>query len=378
MEEEKKNKPLWDKIEEKWLRIKSSWEKYATIFLGGFGLLLFAAATSMPFLVYNYFVPDKISSEVTSQDKSEQNISSGVNIFEGLGPVGDFIGGTTVAFLTAASTVFLLATIIMQRKEIKISQRNIEELVKQTKASVAQAEEARKETRITNDTMKQQQFETTFFNMLSLHHQITNNAKVEVDRKTYDGREAISELLDACKHNFAKKYHFLEFCEDDGVRNWRDLHLDKSYIDGLFDNLNTINQEILDEVYGDFHDKYGNIIGHYMRNNYRIVKFIVNNVVDNEEKQRKIKQETGREMIVGDKRFYFGTLRAQWSNAEFELIFINSLYTKNHKFKELILEHDVLDILETNQENRTSTSVQKLKLKEGVKVFRAFGSLIED
>ena len=50
----------------------------------------------------------------------------------------------------------------MQRKEIKISQQNIEELVKQTAASVSQAEEARKETQITNETMKRQQFETTF------------------------------------------------------------------------------------------------------------------------------------------------------------------------------------------------------------------------
>ncbi|PEO44438.1 hypothetical protein CN563_19820 [Bacillus sp. AFS026049] len=44
----------------------------------------------------------------------------------------------------------LLATIIMQRKEIKISQQGIVELIKQTEASVKQAEEARKETQITN------------------------------------------------------------------------------------------------------------------------------------------------------------------------------------------------------------------------------------
>ncbi|MGE7640837.1 hypothetical protein [Peribacillus frigoritolerans] len=36
----------------------------------------------------------------------------------------------------------------MQRKEIKISQQGIVELIKQTEASVKQAEEARKETQI--------------------------------------------------------------------------------------------------------------------------------------------------------------------------------------------------------------------------------------
>ena len=111
-----------------------------------FGLGLLIVAGFMPFKVKEYY-ETKIEDYKTIAD---------------LGAVGDFIGGTTVAFLTAASTVFLLATIIMQRKEIKISQQNIEELVKQTAASVEQAEEARKETQVTNETMKRQQFETTF------------------------------------------------------------------------------------------------------------------------------------------------------------------------------------------------------------------------
>ncbi|ENJ6135026.1 putative phage abortive infection protein [Bacillus cereus] len=139
-----------------------------------FGLGLLIVAGFMPFKVKEYY-ETKIDNYKTIAD---------------LGAVGDFIGGTTVAFLTAASTVFLLATIIMQRKEIKISQQNIEELVKQTAASVSQAEEARKETQITNETMKRQQFETTFFNMINMHHNILK----EIQYKDYVGREVIYRL----------------------------------------------------------------------------------------------------------------------------------------------------------------------------------------
>lgn len=85
----------------------------------------------------------------------------------------------------------------------------------------------------------------------------------------------------------------------------------------------------MDEVYKEFHDDFGNDIGHYMRFNYRIVKFIVNNVANDETEQMKIKEATGRETIIADRRYYFGLLRAQWSNAEFELILINSLYSEN-------------------------------------------------
>ncbi|WP_255289341.1 hypothetical protein [Bacillus thuringiensis] len=137
-----------------------------------------------------------------------------------LGPVGDFIGGTTVTFLTGASVSLLIATNHMQRKELQMSRKSVDEMVKQTKASVEQmaasvqqAEEARKETQITNETMKRQQFETTFFNMLTLHHQIVNEIKIVYyngpmrlngTRQEYVGREAIIKLKSIFENRLAK------------------------------------------------------------------------------------------------------------------------------------------------------------------------------
>ncbi|MGG0412961.1 putative phage abortive infection protein [Peribacillus simplex] len=325
------------------------------------GILLIIIAVIMPFMVRGYY---------------KSRIENYVNIAN-LGAVGDFIGGTTVAFLTAASVVLLLATIIMQRKEIKISQQGIVELVKQTEASVKQAEEARKETQITNETMKQQQFEATFFNMLSLHHQIVNNIKFSELKKTYTGREAIGKLKDIYEEKFIKKQYILENPEK-GLANLRDYRIKNELLEKLFGNSDTINQEALNEVYKEFHDEYGNSIGHYMRNNYRIVKFIVNNVADDKTEQKSMKKETGREPIIGDKRYYFGTLRAQWSNAEFELILINSLYKENHKFKNLILKYDVLDIKESEKnELDKQTPLEGFILKDSMSRFKAYRKLIE-
>lgn len=291
-----------------------------------------------------------------------------------LGPVGDFIGGTTVAFLTAASVILLIATNIMQRKELKISQE-------QNQVSIQQADLARDETKITNETMKKQQFETTFFNMLSLHHQIVGGIKaklptveeigdvVNVIQQNHSGREAISVLRDICKRLIAAEY-------DSSINGYTP----KIYVDAIFE-YNIIDQDILDEAYKSFQNDYGNHTGHYMRNNYRIVKFIVENVADNEEEQKKIKEKTGRDAIIGDKRFYFGTLRAQWSDAEFELIFINSLYKKNHKFKKLIRQYDVLDIKETNETNEEileDTPEESFVLKEDTILPPACKYLIEN
>lgn len=301
------------------------------------GILLIIIAVIMPFRVRNYFKP-KIENYKTIAD---------------LGTIGDFIGGTTVAFLTAASVVLLLATIIMQRKEIKISQESIVQLVMQTKASIEQAEQARKETQITNTTMKKQQFETTFFNMVNLHHQIVDGMRItrifEIDgeqkQQVYVGREVTKQL----------KAFFDTVLSFNPPKN--------TYI----------SQKELDKLYGDFHNNYGNDIGHYMRNNYRIVKFIVDNVANDESEQKRVKQETGRELIVGDRRYYFGMLRAQWSNAEFALILINSLYSKHKKFKDLILKYDVLDMEDREDNSVTDT----FKLKESMSDFESYKNLIE-
>jgi hypothetical protein len=61
------------------------------------------------------------------------------------------------------------------------------------------------------------------------------------------------------------------------------------------------------------------------------------------------------------------------SNAEFELILINSLYHKNLKFKKLILEYDVLDL--EDKENPNS-NIFKLK-EDSMKKFKAYRKLIE-
>ncbi|PEG10471.1 hypothetical protein COD17_15690 [Bacillus thuringiensis] len=309
-----------------------------------------------------------------------------------LGPVGDFIGGTTVTFLTGASVFLLIATNRMQRKELQMSRQSIDEMVKQTEASVEQmaasvqqAEEARKETQITNETMKRQQFETTFFNMLTLHHQIVNEIKIVYyngpvrltgTRQEYMGREAIIQLKNIFENRLVKLAFGIKYPGEEWNK-YPHQERDK-YRKLLLNESSLVNQEYLNKLYKGIQDEYGNAIGHYMRNNYRIVKFIVENVADNEEEQRRVKKKTGRDMIIGDKRFYFGTLRAQWSNAEFELILINSLYEKNYKFKDLIKKYDVLDIKETDEKILKGKVEGSFVLKANTIIPPAYNSLIEN
>jgi uncharacterized membrane protein len=280
--------------------------------------------------------------------------------FDKLGVVGDFFGGTTVGLFTLASIIFVISAIVMQKKELELQRRELAL--------------TRQEFKTGNTTAKVQQVDNAFFNMLSLHHQIVNNITFYNKSKTYAGRQAVENLKCELEDRLGFKL-FLKKNPGAGLSNWLRGGIEtRDFIEEIFSSYDTIDQDDLDEIYKDFHDDFGNAIGHYMRNNYRIVKFIINNVAEDKNEQARIKNETGREPIISDKRYYFGMLRAQWSNAEFEMIFINSLYRENHKFKDLILKYDVLDIKE-----KTTASVedQEFKLKSNMTRFYPYRKLIE-
>ncbi|KAA0547561.1 hypothetical protein FZW96_11985 [Bacillus sp. BGMRC 2118] len=85
--------------------------------------------------------------------------------FEKLGVVGDFFGGTTIGLLSFASIIFVIAAITMQKEELSLQREEIEK--------------NRNEYHLTNVTMKMQQFENTFFNMINLHHNLLKEIKID-------------------------------------------------------------------------------------------------------------------------------------------------------------------------------------------------------
>lgn len=119
--------------------------------------------------------------------------------FQDLGVVGDFFGGTTVGLLSFASIILVTAAMIMQKQELEI-QRN-------------EVTKTREEYEITNKTMKRQQFESTFFNMINLHQTILSNLK----RNEIVGRELIAVLFAEFKEKAIidyREFKFLKYLSD--------------------------------------------------------------------------------------------------------------------------------------------------------------------
>ncbi len=112
------------------------------------GIITISLAVATPFIIY-------------FASKSTLSADS----FSKLGTVGDFLGGTTVGLLSLASILFLISTIVMQRKELGMQREELQ----LTREELAKANEQYK---ITNETMLKQQFETTFFNMINMHNNL--------------------------------------------------------------------------------------------------------------------------------------------------------------------------------------------------------------
>lgn len=137
--------------------------------------------------------------------------------FEALGPVGDFFGGTTVGLLTLASMMFVISSISMQKNQLDMQQVEL-------KMQRKELSKTRQEFELTNKTLTKQQFESTFFNMINLHHNLWKD-------------------LDGGREHFNKDYEFLRNEYRDVVKNhWKEqlTQLEKSNPDQFKQLLLTI------------------------------------------------------------------------------------------------------------------------------------------
>jgi uncharacterized membrane protein len=92
------------------------------------------------------------------------------------GTFGDYIGGTLNPILSFLSLIALLATIVLQSKELKLSRKEL-------KRSASAQEDTKAILRKQSETLERQQFESTFFSMLDQHNKVLEslNRKIKIE-----------------------------------------------------------------------------------------------------------------------------------------------------------------------------------------------------
>lgn len=229
--------------------------------------------------------------------------------------VGDFLGGTMVGIWSLAGLIFIYVAFLGQKQQMIYQQEelslNREDLklnrdeIKQTnKALKLQSQEMAKQ----NETIKRQQFESLFFNMIDTHLKIVSDIDIiKRGQGTFTGRDVFV------------------YCFKDQLGGFSE---GKEKIIG----------------YKNVYRRYSAEFGHYYRLLYRIISR-----VDNQEflpiSNFDPDDNPARDYTLYNFEIqyeYTSIVRSLLSDEELELLFLNMLHFKDLKFKALIEKYCLL------------------------------------
>lgn len=202
------------------------------------------------------------------------------------GTFGDMFGGVNALFSGAAFSV-LAHTLLLQRYELKLQR---EELA----ATRTELEAQRHQMTSQANTLKLQQFENTFFQLIKGHGDIIRNMAV------WENREILGR---ACFPHFI------------------------GHLRGNYTRLGGEQAERIEFALNELYQKYESELGHYFRHLYHILKFI----------------DAHKDV---DRLRYRSFLRAQLSADEFTLLFYNCLGHRGEKCKPLVEKYGMLKHLQ--------------------------------
>lgn len=260
-------------------------------------------------------------------------------LYNDLAALGSYLQGASGSLFALAGLIFIYVAFLGQKQQVIIQneqsraqwekQREEEDRQEQFYKQQSKAIEAQqKQFAAQQENLKRQAFESHFFKLLALHNSIVGDLRMLAGKDEFTGRNVFFFL--------GKK-------------------LNEVFRATLFTQPNGTTEDTEDgaiEIYELVFGAHPNVLGHYFRNFYHIIKFV-------------------DESDVVDKKRYTSIARAQLSSSEHILLFYNGLsgYGKV-RFKRLIEEYALLenmgpDIL-VNPKHRTAYSPKSIWRRCGV------------
>lgn len=261
------------------------------------------------------------------------------------GTFGDYMGGILNPILAFLSFLALLQTIKIQSRELKASREELE----LTREELARSADAQKEQ---SNSIKIQNFENTFFNMINLHNEIIRNINFNSELKfEYDRLNIYA--------NYKKLLLSLPYS------NALDNKNGKQAIQAICETIdifyNDHYNKIFSKVYDLCHENLQIYVGHYFGNIYQILKFISINKDFNDEEKRK----------------YSDLFRAQFSSVELKLLFYHCTgEIGSKKFKNYIEEFKFFEHLVIESNNKIFQAIFSSNIYD-IKAFDKNKEIIE-
>lgn len=218
-----------------------------------------------------------------------------------IGKFGDMFGAVNALFSGLAFAGMIYA-IRLQSKELSQNNREMEVQNEMLKLQKEELTETRKEFQKQNETLVLQRFETTFFHLLTQHHQILDNLSFKDDKTVILKRNVIVHFSLMLTNNHNGRYSKITTVAVDDAEIHTHSRVDVVSHETGF---KAIQQEY-DRI---FNRNNESILSHYFRNLYHIFKFI----------------NQSKEIPKERQQFYASLVVAQLSQEEQLVIFHNMM-----------------------------------------------------
>ncbi len=239
------------------------------------------------------------------------------------GTFGDSFGAVNALF-SGLAFGGVIYTIILQSRELRLQREELRE--------------TRQEFKIQNNTLKLQQFENTFFNLLKTHHDIVNS----MSWNALHHRDLINNFENELRSKVAA---------NEGVFNGREV------FNVTYELLKDIKFEGIQKHSweGDYMACYELVrtnYGHYYRNLYRLIKFVDENdlIPLSQDIRTSVAHPQHQQELQYLKHLskykYTCIIRSQLSDYELKWLFYNGLSELGKKFKGYIERYSLLKNLD--------------------------------
>lgn len=219
------------------------------------------------------------------------------------GTFGDMFGAINALFSGLAFLGIIIA-IMLQKRELSLQRQELEDTRRVMEGQ-------RHQLQAQNETLRRQQFENTFFQLLRLHNDLVS-------------------AIDISEYFSVQETNNITRIEERVIKRGRDCFkifyedLQTFYREVKDKNSDVHEMEHINSAYLRMFEIHQADMGHYFRNLYNIIKFI-------------------RNSSVNDRKLYTNLVRAQLSSYEHVLLFYNCLSELGHeKFNPLIEEYALL------------------------------------
>jgi len=239
-----------------------------------------------------------------------------------------------------AGVILFYVALREQRIDIQTNRKTLETQVEALEQQIKEFELQRRELKLTrevfieqNNTLKKQQFESTYFNTLNVFIEIVQNITFYNNNGMESIREFVTPGYKSNQPQFYKgrdcfEFYFnsLERRYHEKIKNYVEKELKREVKELEEIDIPTEKQlELLKDTYCLFFDSFQSNLGHYFRTLYNLIRFVNDKANDNP-------------------KYYTNLVRSQLSTYEHIMLFYNgvSVYGED-KFKPLIEKYSLLN-----------------------------------